>query len=229
MLTYSTSRSTAFLWGHEAQRTERGLAVWLYGKMLVELPVHGMHNLSNALAAATVGMAHGITADEVCRALATVELPELRMQVASHGGVAMILDCYNANPGSLEAATDELVARSGDRRRLVVLGDMMELGLASEELHRDAGRRLAGQVDVLWCIGNEARAAVEGALEAGLHPEQVFWSATTDAAIEERHVRLTRGDAVLFKGSRGMQLERLAEVEIRALRARAAAAAGPVA
>jgi len=172
--------------------------------------VPGLHNLSNALAAVAVGLAHGVTPYEIAAGLATVKLPEMRMQVVQHRGVTFVLDCYNSNPASLEAAVEELAARASSRRRVVVLGDMLELGRHTERLHCEAGAGMAGRVDVLWCVGPESKATAAAALEAGLHPEQVFWSPTTQHAIQDLHVRLVGGDAVLFKGSRAMGLERLA-------------------
>lgn len=210
VVTYSIERTTATVWGHGPERTETGVAAWLYGKMRLDLPVPGLHNVSNAFAAVAVGMVHGITAEEMRIELADVRLPEMRMQVRSVAGVTFVLDCYNANPASLNAAVDELGARVGRRRRVVVLGDMLELGQHSERLHRESGARLARTTDVLWCVGTESKAAAEAAVEAGLHPEQVFWSATTEQATQDRHVALGAGDAVLFKGSRAMGLERLA-------------------
>ena len=211
VVTYSLSRTSATAWAHDAERTAAGIAFWLYGKMRMELPVPGLHNASNAMAAVAVGMLSGVTPGEISTALAGVVLPELRMQVRSVAGVTFVLDCYNANPASLEAAVDELDARSGRRRRVVVLGDMRELGQHAERLHRDAGARLVGRTDVLWCVGPESRAAADAARDAGLHPEQVFWSATTEQAVHDCHVTLGRGDSVLFKGSRAMGLERLAD------------------
>lgn len=211
VVTYSVERTTATIWGHEPERTSGGgVAVWLYGKMRLTLPVPGLHNVSNALAAVAVAMLHGVTPDEIVGRLAGVALPEMRMQVRAVSGVTFVLDCYNSNPASLEAAVEELDARANRRRRVVIVGDMLELGQHSERLHREAGKRLVGRTDVLWCVGRESRVTAEAAREAGLHPEQVFWSATTEQATQDRHVTLGRGDAVLFKGSRAMGLERLA-------------------
>jgi len=211
VVTYSVGRTSATVWGHGPERTQRGVSLWLYGKMQLELPVPGLHNLGNAMAAVAVGMLHGITPDEIRDRLAEVRLPAMRMQVQSHGGVTFVLDCYNANPASLEVAVEELCARASRRRRVVVLGDMLELGQHSERLHREAGTGLAERADVLWCVGPESKAAAEAAREAGMHPEQVFWSPTTAHAVEELHVTLDEGDAVLFKGSRAMGLEALAD------------------
>lgn len=209
--TYSLSRTTATVWGHGTERTADGVATWLYGKARLELPVSGVHNASNALAATAVGLALGISAEEIAEGLRQIRLPQLRMQEQSVGDVSFLLDCYNSNPASLAAAVNELAARGGADRRVLVVGDMCELGSASAAIHERMGRRVAGQCDVLWCIGAEARALHDGALAAGAHPEQVFWSPTPEDAIAHPAVEPVPGDHVLFKASRSLRLERLAD------------------
>jgi UDP-N-acetylmuramoyl-tripeptide--D-alanyl-D-alanine ligase len=187
------------------------MEVYLFGKMPLFLPLAGRHNVSNALAAVAVAMIHGVDPDAIRRQLRGVRLPSLRMQRVTFRGVTLFLDCYNANPGSLTAAVEELSTRPTSGRRVLVVGDMLELGARSAELHREAGRDLAKRVDVLWCVGPASRETREGALEAGLHPENVFWSPTVEQAMAEPAVAPTRGDVVLVKASRGMRLERLAD------------------
>jgi UDP-N-acetylmuramoyl-tripeptide--D-alanyl-D-alanine ligase len=109
---------------------------------------------------------------------------------------------------------------------VLVAGDMLELGPRAADFHREAGRRLAPRVDVLWCVGPASRAMFEGALEAGLHPENAFWSPTVEEALADPAVAPTRGDVVLLKASRGMRLERLADTLRRARPAVAAPASG---
>lgn len=217
VVTYSLSRTTATVWGHATERTAEGVETWLYGKARLALPVVGVHNASNALAAAAVGLALGVTADEIAEGLARVRLPQLRMQQHVVGDVSFLLDCYNANPASLAAAVNELSARRDAGRRVLVVGDMCELGAASPAIHERMGRRVAGQFDVLWCVGKDARHLYEGALAAGTHPDQAFWSPTPEEAIDRPLVELVPGDHVLFKASRTLRLERLADAFRRSL------------
>jgi UDP-N-acetylmuramoyl-tripeptide--D-alanyl-D-alanine ligase len=203
------------------------MEMWLYGKMPLFLPVPGRHNVSNAMAAVALGMIHGIDPATIRIQLRGVRLPSLRMQRVAFRGVTLFLDCYNANPASLAAAVEDLSTRTATGRRILVAGDMLELGSRSAELHRAAGRDLGKRVDVLWCVGQASRDTLEGALEAGLHPENAFWSPTVEHAIAEAAVAPTRGDVVLVKASRGMRLERLADT-LRRTRTSAPASSGEV-
>ncbi len=223
--TYGMEHTEAMVWGSQPTRTPRGVEVWLYGKMRLTLPVPGLHNAHNALAAAAVGLLFDIAPEQIRLGLRSVHLPSLRMQQLTFGGVTLFLDCYNANPASLQAAADELACRGGDHRRVLILGDMLELGARSREYHEQAGRDVVHQTDVLWCIGDQARAAYDGALAVGMHPDQVFWSPTAEDAIRDPAVELVRGDVVLLKASRGLKLERLADVLRRQISARMTAAA----
>jgi UDP-N-acetylmuramoyl-tripeptide--D-alanyl-D-alanine ligase len=227
VVTYGLGAMSADVWGVSEHRTARGMEVWLFGKMPLFLPVPGRHNVSNAMAAVAVGLVHGIDPATIRVQLRGVRLPSLRMQRVAFRGVTLFLDCYNANPASLAAAVEDLSTRTATGRRILVSGDMLELGSRSAELHRAAGRDLARRVDVLWCIGQQSRETLEGALDAGLHPENAFWSPTVEHAMAEAAVAPTRGDVVLVKASRGMRLERLADT-LRRTRAAAPAAAGEV-
>ena len=224
VVTYGLGEGRTTVWGCRPERTKRGVAVWVFGKMRVYLPVIGMHNARNAMAAVAVALSLGVGPTDVRAGLRRVRLPGMRLELRRLGGLPVLLDCYNANPESLRSAVDELVARARGRRRILVLGDMRELGPRADALHRECGRELARRVDVLWCVGSEARAAYEAAIEAGLHPEQAFWSADVEDALREPAVHPAEGDLVLFKASRGVALERLAEglFPTRARRARAA-------
>ncbi len=211
VVTYGLGAMSADVWGSDERRTARGMEVWLYGKMPLFLPVPGRHNISNAMAAVAVGLVHGIDPATIRIQLRGVRLPSLRMQRVAYRGVTLFLDCYNANPGSLAAAVDDLASRTTPGRRILVVGDMLELGPRSAELHRAAGRAIAARVDVLWCVGTASRDTMEGAIEAGLHQENAFWSPTVEHAMADAAVAPTRGDVVLLKASRGMRLERLAD------------------
>ena len=210
-MTYGIGAMSADVWGVHERRTARGMEVWLWGKMPLFLPVSGRHNVSNALAATAVGLLHGVKPEDIRVQLRGVRLPSLRMQRVTFRGVTLLLDCYNANPASLAAAVEDLASRTPAGRRVLVVGDMLELGPRTAELHREAGRHAASRVDVLWCIGAASRETMAGAVEAGLHPENAFWSPTVEHAMADPLVAPTRGDVVLVKASRGLRLERLAE------------------
>src|ERR1700719_2293101 len=113
------------------------------------LPLVGEHNVLNALAAVAVGLERGLKPSEVVAALATLAPADKRGQVLQVGNITVINDCYNSNPKALDAMVDAL-ARMAAKRRIVVAGEMLELGSAGEELHRQAGQHVAlKKIDVL--------------------------------------------------------------------------------
>jgi UDP-N-acetylmuramoyl-tripeptide--D-alanyl-D-alanine ligase len=125
-------------------------------------------------------------------------------------GVRILDDTYNANPASVQAALQTAVAHRGDSRLVVVLGDMLELGTASESAHREVGRQVASAgAGVFVAIGTQMRTAVEVARQHGV-PE-AHHAATFEDAVAHLLKRLAAGDLVLIKGSRGMRMERIAD------------------
>jgi UDP-N-acetylmuramoyl-tripeptide--D-alanyl-D-alanine ligase len=169
------------------------------------LPLVGVHNISNALAAVAVGIDRGLTVAESVAALATLAPADKRGQVVQVGNITVINDCYNSNPRALEAMVDSL-AKTPAKRRIVVAGEMLELGPAGEEMHRQSGQHMAEKkIDLLVGVRGLARPMVEAAQQAGM--QAVFLSTSEEAG--EWLAKETRdGDLVLLKGSRGVKLER---------------------
>jgi UDP-N-acetylmuramoyl-tripeptide--D-alanyl-D-alanine ligase len=172
------------------------------------LPLVGEHNVLNALAAVAVGVERGLRPSEAVGALATLAAADKRGQVLQVGNITVINDCYNSNPKALEAMVDALATMSA-KRRIVVAGEMLELGPAGEEMHRRAGQHVAEKdIDVLLGVRGLAQAMVEGARQAGTRAEFV-------AGPEEAGEWLAReardGDVVLLKASRGVKLEKALE------------------
>src|ERR1700684_3721086 len=112
------------------------------GREHARLPLVGEHNVLNALAAVAVGLSRGLKLAETVAALATLAPPDKRGQVRQLGNITVINDCYNSNPKALHAMVDALAAMKA-RRRIVVAGEMLELGAAAAEMHRDAGKHIA--------------------------------------------------------------------------------------
>jgi len=186
------------------------------GRADVSLPVPGLHQVSNFLAAAAVAVAAGATAEDCATAAAGLTPAAHRGEFHRHrSGAVLYDDAYNASPPSMRAALETLKLLSGSRK-IAVLGDMLELGPEDLWFHREAGRYAFGRADELICVGPRARAIAEGALEAGVLPERVrcVESALEAAALLEPE--LAEGDTVLFKASRGMGLERAVQQLTRA-------------
>ncbi|MBM7855935.1 UDP-N-acetylmuramoyl-tripeptide--D-alanyl-D-alanine ligase [Desulfohalotomaculum tongense] len=180
------------------------------GKITVQLPIPGRHNVSNAMAALAVGMNLGLTLDQCAAGLAEAEISAMRLQIIQSGEITIINDAYNANPDSTRAALAALNDLAGGRRQVAVLGSMFELGTRERQGHYETGKA-ASQVDLLVTVGELARNIAAGAREAGLPSNQVHWFADNRSAVSFLKKFLLPGDIVLVKGSRGMHLEEVVE------------------
>jgi UDP-N-acetylmuramoyl-tripeptide--D-alanyl-D-alanine ligase len=173
------------------------------------LPLVGSHNIHNALAAVAAGLERGMSLAEAVDALASLAPADKRGQVVRLGNITIINDCYNSNPTALQAMVETLAAMPATRR-IVVAGEMLELGPAGEEMHRQAGRQIAGKkIDVLLGVRGLAHLMVDAARQAGMRTE--FFEDPEDAG--EWLAREARdGDVILLKASRGVKLERALEI-----------------
>jgi UDP-N-acetylmuramoyl-tripeptide--D-alanyl-D-alanine ligase len=182
------------------------------GREHARLPLVGEHNILNALAAVAVGLTRGLKPAEAVGALATLAPPDKRGEVLQLGNITVINDCYNSNPKALNAMVDALAAMKAGRR-IVVAGEMLELGPAGEDMHRAAGQHIAAKkaekkIDVLLGVRGLAQAMVDGARQAGTRAEFV---ATPEEAGEWLVREARDGDVVLLKASRGVKLEKALE------------------
>ncbi len=174
----------------------------------VESPLLGKHNVYNVLAAAAVALEHGITPSEIAEAVPELEAGDKRGQVVQLGNITVLYDCYNSSPKALMSAVDTLVEIPA-QRRIVVAGEMLELGSTGEELHRECGRYIAGKkLDFLLGVRGLAKPMVDAAVEAGMRAEFV---ATPEEAGDWLAQNVRDGDAVLLKASRGVKLEKALE------------------
>ena len=181
----------------------------------VGLPLHGAHHVANALAAAAVALELGATPDGVAEALAlATPRSRWRMEVVERpDGVTVVNDAYNANPDSTAAALAALAAMANGRRTWAVLGEMLELGAASDEEHELVGR-LARRTGVqrVVAVGDGARLVHAGALaEGAADGEGSALVADVPAALALLRAEMRPGDVVLVKASRSSGLEKVAE------------------
>jgi UDP-N-acetylmuramoyl-tripeptide--D-alanyl-D-alanine ligase len=184
-------------WTQEFQINERD---W------VSLPIPGRHNALNALAAIAVVARFGITQQDAAAGLADFQGVDMRLERMDVGGIHLINDAYNANPASVLAAARVLSANRA-ARRVLILGDMLELGDRSEELHAQLGRDIAAAgVDMLIAVGPQAAFAADSAAEAGRETAKF---ATITEAKKKIGSLLVDGDMVLIKGSRALGMEKL--------------------
>ena len=185
-----------------------------YGETMVRLPMPGRHNVLNALAAAAVATCFEVDAETIADALSTAAPSEMRGEVHRFdAGVIVIDDSYNSNPRSLVSMA-EAAAQGGESvsRRIVVAGEMLELGPEAAAIHREAGREIGSLgVDVLWGVRGHARELIEGAREAGMGESATRYFESADEAAAEMAEFVRPGDLVLVKGSRGVHVEKVVE------------------
>ncbi|HQU92590.1 MAG TPA: UDP-N-acetylmuramoyl-tripeptide--D-alanyl-D-alanine ligase [Pyrinomonadaceae bacterium] len=182
------------------------------GDSKISFPLNGRHNILNALAAATVGLFYGMSAKEVGECLRTVTPPPQRGEVIHFAkGFTVINDSYNSNPAALLSMVDTLVEGSeGAKRRIVVAGEMLELGDDAERLHAETGAKIASKnVDMLMGVRGLGKALVDGAADAGLSNATFVADSTTAGEMLANEIR--EGDVVLVKGSRGVRTEKVIE------------------
>jgi UDP-N-acetylmuramoyl-tripeptide--D-alanyl-D-alanine ligase len=169
------------------------------------LRLTGKHNIVNALAAVAVGREAGLPVGAIAGGVAEPDSLPLRMQLERWGEVVALVDCYNANPESVISAAATLSTLSGVRRRVAVLGEMLELGPASADWHEWVGRELGkGAVDLVVTVGPGAAPIAAGAEAAGLATRRFADRREAEEWLVENVIP---GDAILFKASRGAELE----------------------
>jgi UDP-N-acetylmuramoyl-tripeptide--D-alanyl-D-alanine ligase len=182
------------------------------GAERVRFPLNGRHNILNALAAAAVGHNFGMSAEAIANSLGNVQPPPQRGEVLHFtDGFTVINDSYNSNPAALLSMVQTLVEGSdASSRKIVVAGEMLELGEDAMTIHTDTGAAIA-RIDIDLLIGVRGNAAqmVSGALTAGIAAAK--FAEGSDAAGEMLVQEIRSGDVVLIKGSRGVRTEKVVE------------------
>ncbi|HUR98512.1 MAG TPA: UDP-N-acetylmuramoyl-tripeptide--D-alanyl-D-alanine ligase [Pyrinomonadaceae bacterium] len=182
------------------------------GKAPTVFPLNGRHNILNALAAAAVGHTFGMKAHEIADSLRAVAPPPQRGEILKFvEGFTVINDSYNSNPSALLSMVRTLVdGAAGARRKIVVAGEMLELGESARAIHQETGETIAPMgIDMLIGVRGLAEDLVRGAEAHGL--SNVHFAADSDAAGEMLAAEIREGDVVLVKGSRGVRTEKVIE------------------
>jgi len=180
------------------------------GEAVANLPMTGAHNLMNSLAASAVATALKLKPELIADALRSVKPPKMRGEVLNFAaGFTVVDDSYNSNPRSLLSMVHTLAeARDKVQRRVVVAGEMLELGPESPQMHREAGHEIARLgIDVLWGVRGLANEIVAGARDEGLAATRFFESSDEAAAAVISEVR--EGDLILVKGSRSVETDKV--------------------
>ena len=176
-----------------------------------ETGLPGRHGVLNLLAALAVGGVFGIAPAKMAGAVRSFSVGKMRGERLESNGLVIWTDCYNSNPAAARAMLDVL-RETPAARRVAVLGEMLELGPSSAELHRELGRYVAASgIDFLIGVRGDAHAMVEAAVGAGLPDSAASFFQEAAEAGEFVRRMAQAGDAILFKGSRGVRIERALE------------------
>src|SRR5712664_1475475 len=217
VLTYGIEKQAFFMAQDIEDRGALGSAfdyVSPEGRVRLELNVPGRHAIANALAALAAASVWDIGAAEAQSVFLSLRAPAMRGELLRFSnGSALINDSYNSSPAALQAMTELLAATPNFRRRILAAGEMRELGAASKELHREAGKFAAktGKVDWILGVSGDAAEIVNGAVASGFSAAHTKFFETPEEAAEFLRGVLVSGDLLLVKGSRGVKMERIVE------------------
>jgi UDP-N-acetylmuramoyl-tripeptide--D-alanyl-D-alanine ligase len=207
LVTFGVEQESNFR-AEEISQGPAGTRFTVGGREIV-LPAPGLHNVYNALAAIAAASLLGVEIGDAAGALASFE--PVRVAPAAASSVTILDDSYNANPDSVRAALDILSVASA-RRKVFILGEMLELGSESERLHREVGSMLAASgIDLLIGIGGHTRSAVEEAIASGMDSDSALFFETKSDARRYLATGILEGDAILIKGSRLAGLEEISK------------------
>ncbi|KHE92778.1 MAG: UDP-N-acetylmuramoyl-tripeptide--D-alanyl-D-alanine ligase [Candidatus Scalindua rubra] len=190
------------------KRNDTGFDFTINDSFTVKLSVLGKHNIYNAMAAIAICNAVGIGMENICDKFIDFRLPPMRMEKQVYGDIVVINDGYNSNPSSMSAALEEFSQLNTPGRKILVCGDMLEMGNYAESVHREIGAKVAKSgIDALWTVGSLSGFVAEEAIANGMPEERIRSCATSEEVSSFVVSQLKKDDTVLIKGSRGMKLE----------------------
>ncbi len=181
-------------------------------KVNITVPVGGEHFVLNALCAISVGRALEIEPEKIVRGIETFELTKKRMDITElANGIKIINDAYNASLESMQASLKYL-SEFKNNRKIAVLGDMLELGDYTKELHEKVGEEVVkNEIDILLCAGEKAKYIEEQAKRMGMKEENVYWFEKKEEILQKIKEMAKENDIILLKASNGMKFFEIAE------------------
>jgi UDP-N-acetylmuramoyl-tripeptide--D-alanyl-D-alanine ligase len=175
----------------------------------LKIPILGLHNVYNILGAIAIAYALGVNFEEIQEALKKLKTPYGRMELISAKGIKIINDTYNANPTSLKAAIKTLNQIHTHGRKILVMGDMLELGNFSKSFHTAIAKEIiANKIDILFTVGDYASYTLDEACKEGV---EVYKCNSNDEIVAKLKKIINKDDIILVKGSRRMKLEEVVE------------------
>ncbi len=191
---------------------ENACATFYIGRTEFHLNVPGIHNVYNALAAIAVATSLRMPKSTVASALSKFRAANMRMEIRNGVGIKIVSDCYNANPSSTRMALQTIGALENSARKIAVLGDMLELGEKSADMHFEIGTVVADMhFDLLVAVGKASFDTWQGALSRGMDKSAALHFDDVASAMKFLAENVRLGDIVLVKGSRGMKMEQIVE------------------
>ncbi|HET6266506.1 MAG TPA: UDP-N-acetylmuramoyl-tripeptide--D-alanyl-D-alanine ligase [Acidobacteriota bacterium] len=188
----------------------RGILQWKSKQIPFRTRLCGTGNAQNIAAAALAGLLLDVSESQVAAGIEALKPYRQRGELWESNGISVYDDSYNSNPAALRIAMEIVATSKGFRRKIVALGDMLELGPRELEFHAEAGAQVAqSTADVLIAAGERSKSMAEGARRAGM--TDVFWTPDSLEAGELAANMVREGDLVLVKGSRGMRMEKVVE------------------
>lgn len=178
----------------------------------VKVPVPGIHNVYNALAAIAVGVEMNIPMEIIVDGISEYSPGSMRQNILSHKGIKIINDAYNASPQSMQAAINVLEELSAKTRGIAVLGDMLEMGNMAEELHYSVGNFIKDKkISHLITVGKDSKSIMQAVADSGNCSISLQHFQNNNDALKYIISIVKQGDYILIKGSRGMKMEQIAE------------------
>ncbi len=219
-LTYGIENKNADMVAYNIQKSSEGTKFDVKVEaeewhLTVNVP--GLHHVYNALSAILVGLLYNMPMEKIAEGIAAFKPCGMRQNAIELEDKIIIKDCYNASPTSMKSGLEVLSVakpKNGEMhcRRVAVLGDMLELGDFAEEAHREVGKLCCEyNLDCLIAVGANAKFVAMGAIDGGFNSSELYVFYDNTTAIEHINEILKPNDVILFKGSRGMRLEEIAD------------------
>jgi UDP-N-acetylmuramoyl-tripeptide--D-alanyl-D-alanine ligase len=176
----------------------------------IHIPIPGVHNVYNALAAIAIGIELKLPIEKIIRGISEFTNSKMRMDIITCKEVKIINDTYNASPQSMEAAINVLADIGGNKRKIAILGDMLEMGAWAYKAHMDIGKfAVSKAIDYILTVGENAKHIALGAIEAGAENSTIFSFENNSQLNNYLDSFLKKDDVILGKGSRGMKREEI--------------------
>lgn len=208
-LTYGIKNKADFMANKIIYKNEQGCEFLLNNKYEIKLSIPGVYNIYNALAVICVAQVMNIGISDIAQSLRDFQLASMRMERININGLEIINDAYNANPQSMMASLETFMTFPSSGRRVVILGDMLELGEQSPEFHRNLGRNLPVGIDILVTVGEQAKYIAQGVKEKGKKVDMILTFDNPNEAGNKLVDIIKINDKILIKGSRAVKMEEI--------------------